>query len=130
MEPKPGALGVSVDPARCVWSIHAPSPADGSARTWWREQIDKSALTDDALEAVQNSAAVQDGLAPALLAPGKLDGLDWKNGVKVADLISYFDEYVLTIDHPEEGQSERSRAARKPRCWKQLSPPSSRALCG
>jgi hypothetical protein len=47
------------------------------------------------------------------LVPGKLDGLDWKNGVKVADLVSYFDGYVLTIDHPDEGWTEQ-RAI--PRC--------------
>jgi hypothetical protein len=96
-----------------LYLLSLPRP-DGSARTWWREQIDESALTDDALEAVQNSAAVQDGLASALLAPGKLDGLDWKNGVKVADLVSYFEGYVLTIDHPEEGWTEQRSIPRCP----------------
>jgi hypothetical protein len=56
---------------------------------------------------------VLDGVAPELLAHGKLDGFGWKNGVKVADLVSYFDGYVLTIDHPDEGWTEQ-RAV--PRC--------------
>jgi hypothetical protein len=94
-----------------VLSLSRP---DGSARTLWRSQIDESALTDDALEAVRNSTAVLDGFAPALLAPGKLEGLEWKSGVKVADLVSYFDGYVLTIDHPEEGWTEQRAIPRCP----------------
>jgi hypothetical protein len=83
-----------------LFVLSLPRP-DGSGRTWWRTQIEESVLSDDALEAVQNSAAVLDGLASDLLAPGKLYGLDWKKGVKVTDLISYFDGYILTIDHPD-----------------------------
>ena len=82
--------------------LSLPRP-DGSARTWWRMPIDEAALTDDALEAVQNSAAVLDTLDPALLVPGKLEGLDWKNGLKVADSCHYFDGSHLTIDHPGRG---------------------------
>src|SRR6202008_4319076 len=66
----------------CVQGLYVlslPRP-DGSARTWWRMPIDEVVLTDDALEAVQNSAAVLDTLDSALLVPGKLEGLDWKNG--------------------------------------------------
>jgi hypothetical protein len=92
----------------CVQGLYVlslPRP-DKSERTWWRTPIDEAALADDALEAVQNNAAVLDALDPALLTPGRLEGLDWKNGVKVADLVSYFDGYVLTIDHPDEGWTE------------------------
>ena len=96
-----------------LFVLSLPRP-DGSARTWWRTQIDESALSDDALEAVQNSAAVLDALPPDLLAPGKLDGLDWKTGVKVADLVSYFDGFVLTIDHPDEGWTEQRAVPRCP----------------
>jgi hypothetical protein len=94
-----------------VLSLQRP---DGSARTWWRTQADEAAFTDDALEAVQNSAAVLDTLDPSLLAPGKLDELDWKSGVKVADLVSYFDGYILTIDHPDEGWTEQKAIPRCP----------------
>lgn len=81
---------------------------------WWRTQIDEEALNDDALEAVQNPAAILDGIDASLLAPSKLEGLDWKNGVKVADLISYFGGYVLTIDHPEDGWTEQKPIPRCP----------------
>ncbi|MDB5610682.1 MAG: hypothetical protein JWP25_7582 [Bradyrhizobium sp.] len=94
-----------------VLSLQRP---DGSTRTWWRARIDEEALNDDALEAVQNPAAVLDAIDANLLAPSKLEGLDWKNGVKVADLISYFDGYVLTIDHPEEGWTEQKSIPRCP----------------
>lgn len=100
----------------CVQGLYVlslPRP-DGSARTWWRMPIDEAALTDDGLEAVQNSAAVLDTLDPALLAPGKLEGLDWKNGLKVADLVAYFDGHTLTIDHPEEGWTEEKPIPRCP----------------
>ena len=94
-----------------VLSLQRP---DGSARTWWRTQINEEALNDDALEAVQNPVAVLDAIEPSLLVPGKLEGLDWKNGIKVADLISYFDGYVLTIDHAEEGWTEQKPIPRCP----------------
>jgi hypothetical protein len=63
---------------------------DGSARTWWRTRIDETALADDNLEAVQNSAATLESLDPGLVAPGVLEGLSWATGVKVADLVTYF----------------------------------------
>jgi hypothetical protein len=94
-----------------VLSLQRP---DGSTRSWWLTKIDEGALLDDALEAVQNSAAILDALDPGLLVPGKLDGLDWRNGVKVADLVSYFDGYVLTIDHPDEGWTEQRAIPRCP----------------
>jgi hypothetical protein len=100
----------------CVQGLYVlslPRP-DGSARTWWRMPIDEAALTDDALEAVQNSAALLDALDPALLAPGKLEGLDCKNGLKVADLVAYFDGHILTIDHPAEGWTEEKPIPRCP----------------
>jgi hypothetical protein len=93
-----------------VFSLPRP---DGSARTWWRTRIEEADLTDDELEAVQNAAAVH-SVPPALLAPGILGGLDWNSGVKVADLVSYFDGYVLTIDHPDEGWTEQKAIHRCP----------------
>jgi hypothetical protein len=94
-----------------VLSLSRP---DGSARTWWRTAINAAELTDDALEAVQNNSAVLDTLDPGLLEPGKLEGLDWKNGVKVADLINYFEGHILTIDHPDEGWTEEKPIPRCP----------------
>ena len=96
-----------------LYVLALPRP-DGSSRTWWRMPIDEVALADDALEAVQNGAAILDALDPALLVPGKLEGLDWKNGLKVADLVSYFDGRTLTIDHPEEGWTEEKPIPRCP----------------
>lgn len=96
-----------------LYVLALPRP-DGSSRTWWRMPIDEAALADDALEAVQNGAAILDTLDPALLVPGKLEGLDWKNGLKVADLVSYFDGRTITIDHPEDGWTEEKPIPRCP----------------
>jgi hypothetical protein len=99
--------------AQGLYVLSLPRP-DGSVRTWWRMPIDETALTDDALEAVQNSVAVLDALEPALLTPGMLEGLDWKNGLKVADLVTYFNGHTLTIDHPDEGWTEEKPIPRCP----------------
>ncbi len=40
--------------------------------------------------------------------------MDWKSGVKIADPIPYFDGYVPTIDHPEEGWTEQQAIPRCP----------------
>ncbi len=93
--------------------LSLPRP-DGTVRTWWRMPVDEATITDDALEAVQNRAAVLDSLDPALLVPGKLEGLDWKNGVRVADLVAYFDGHSLTIDHPDQGWTEEKPIPRCP----------------
>jgi len=100
----------------CMQGLYVLSLArpDGTERTWWRMPIDDSSLADDALEAVQNSAALLDTLDPSLLAPGRLEGLEWKNGLKVADLVAYFDGNVLTIDHPDEGWTEEKPIPRCP----------------
>lgn len=100
----------------CIQGLYVLSLArpDGTERTWWRMPIDDSSLSDDALEAVQNSSAVLDTLDPSLLAPGKLEGLEWKNGLRVADLVAYFDGNVLTIDHPDEGWTEEKPIPRCP----------------
>ena len=92
--------------------LSLPRP-DGTARTWWRMPVDEVALADDALEAAQNSVAALDSLDPALLVAGKLEGFDWKNGLKVADW-SYFNGHTLTIDHPDEGWTEEKPIPRCP----------------
>ena len=84
---------------------------DGSARTWWRTQIDATALADDNLEAVQNSAATLESLDPTLLSPGVLEGLAWDSGVKVADLVAYFNGHTLNIEHPEGADRAARRSA-------------------
>ncbi len=96
-----------------LYVLSLPRP-DETARSWWRMPVDEDVLADDALEAVQNRAAVLDALDPGLLAPGKLEGLDFKNGLKVADLVSYFDGFTLTIDHPDEGWTEEKPIPRCP----------------
>ena len=87
---------------------------DGSTRTWWRTRVDETALADDNLEAVQNSAATLESLDPGLLAPGVLEGLSWANGVKVADLVAYFNGHTLTIEHADEGWTEQRAIPRCP----------------
>jgi hypothetical protein len=94
-----------------VLSLKRP---DGSFRTWWRTRIDDAALNDDGLEAVQNTAATLEGVDVSLLAPGKLDGLSWDDGLKVSELASYFDGKVLTIEHQDEGWSEQKAIPRCP----------------
>lgn len=96
-----------------LYVLSLPRP-DGTARTWWRMPVEEEVLADDALEAVQNKAAVLDALDPGLLAPGKLEGLDFRNGLKVADLVTYFDGFTLTIDHPDEGWTEEKPIPRCP----------------
>lgn len=61
--------------------------AERDTPPWWRTRVDETALADDNLEAVQNSAATLESLDPGLLAPGVLEGLTWANGVKVSDLV-------------------------------------------
>jgi hypothetical protein len=103
-----------------VLSLRRP---DGSARTWWRSRIEDASLVDDALEAVQNSAAVLDGLGPELLAPGNLNGLDWKNGVKVADLVTLVATSLPSIIPMKAGPSiGRFHAVLKLRCLTRLAP--------
>ena len=87
---------------------------DGSARTWWRTRVDETALADDNLEAVQNSAATLEALDSGLLAPGVLEGLNWPTGVKVADLVAYFNGHTLTIEHADVGWTEQRAIPRCP----------------
>ncbi len=87
---------------------------DGSSRTWWRTRIDEAALNDDGLEAVQNASASLDGIDTTLLAPGRLEGLAYADGLKVGELVSYFDGKVLTIEHEEDGWTEQKAVPRCP----------------
>jgi hypothetical protein len=53
-----------------LYVLSLPRP-DGTARTWWRVPIDELELTDDALEAVQNSAATLESLDSSTARPGQ-----------------------------------------------------------
>ena len=76
--------------------------------------IHETALADDNLEAVQNSAATLELLDPTHLSPGVLEGLAWDSGVKVADLVAYFNGHTLNIEHPDEGWTEQRAIPRCP----------------
>ncbi|MDE0105406.1 MAG: DUF499 domain-containing protein [Bryobacterales bacterium] len=77
---------------------------DGSFRTWWREELDSDAATDDQLEIVLPQKARLARLSHHLLAPGRLPGL-WDSGVDetiepltVQALLKYFaGGHVATI---------------------------------
>ena len=71
---------------------------DGTARTWWRERPDDAALAEANLEAVQTEHAELEALAPSLLRPGAMPGLNFGAGVKVGDLLAYFaGAHVITV---------------------------------
>jgi hypothetical protein len=77
---------------------------DGSFRTWWRERPDESSLNEANLEAVQLANGELDFLAPMLLRPGVLPGLEFASGVKVADLQAYFSgNHTLTVKQSVDG---------------------------
>jgi hypothetical protein len=88
-----------------LYVLSLPRP-DGTARTWWRMRPEDAVVDEDALETVQNSAATLESLDPSLLVPDKLESLDWKTGLKMADLVTYFSGSKITIDHPDEGWTE------------------------
>jgi len=89
---------------------------DGSLRTWWRERPEESVLSEANLEAVQLSNGALESLAPALLRPGTLPGLDFIVGVKVADLLAYFSGgHTLTVKQSVDGV-EYDETVAVPKC--------------
>jgi hypothetical protein len=87
---------------------------NGSFRTWWRTMVDETALSDDTLEAIQNSSAILESIDASLMVPGKLEGLDWDAGVKIGDLVAYFNGHVVSIEHPEDNWTEEKIIPRCP----------------
>ncbi len=85
---------------------------DGSARTWWREDVESVAADDDQLEIVLPAKARLARLNPSLLEPGELPGL-WVSGseedfepLAVEKLIEYFaGGHVATV--AREGYEDR-----------------------
>ena len=72
-----------------VWVARTPRP-DRSFKTFWRTDIDAEALGDPALEVARPESAALSGLAPELLAPGKLPEL-WPGGeIAARDVVDYF----------------------------------------
>ncbi len=88
------------------------SRPDGSVRTWWREDVEPVAATDDQLEIVLPERAELAGLEHRLLRPGRLPGL-WLAGdedafqpLALKALLEYFaGDHVATI--PREGYEDR-----------------------
>ncbi|MGO8947109.1 MAG: hypothetical protein ACLQUY_05495 [Ktedonobacterales bacterium] len=69
--------------------MQLPRP-DHSFRTFWREEVESTALRDAALEAALPGVATLSSLAPSLLAPGVLPNL-WRTGeLTYRALIAYF----------------------------------------
>ena len=102
-----------------TWVARLPRP-DRTVKTFWRTDIDGAALADPGLEAVQPAGATLHGLAPELLAPGRLPGLwpaadpaDSAAGeITVADAVAYF-AGGRTVTVPKEGYDE---TAAIPKC--------------
>ena len=89
---------------------------DGSYRTWWRERPEESALSEGNLEAVQLASGTLESLAPTLLRPGALPGLEFASGVKVADLLTYFSgDHILTV-RQSVGGVEYDETVAIPKC--------------
>jgi hypothetical protein len=89
---------------------------DGSYRTWWHERPEESALSEGNLEAVQLASGTLESVAPTLLRPGTLPGLEFASGVKVADLLTYFSGgHILTV-RQSVGGVEYDETAAIPKC--------------
>ena len=89
---------------------------DGSYRTWWRERPEESALGEGNLEAVQLASGTLESLAPTLLRPGAMPGLEFASGVKVADLLTYFSgDHILTV-RQSVGGAEYDETVAIPKC--------------
>jgi hypothetical protein len=89
---------------------------DGSYRTWWRERPEESVLSEGNLEAVQLASGTLESLAPTLLRPGVLPGLEFASGVKVADLLTYFSgDHTLTV-RQSVGGVEYDETVAIPKC--------------
>ena len=93
---------------------------DGSARTWWREEVDAEARADPLLEVVLPARAALSRLPEHLLAPGVLPGL-WTGGeLTLQALRGYFaggrtvavarEEYEETYVVPRCGEAAVTEA--------------------
>ncbi|HEV2238328.1 MAG TPA: hypothetical protein VGR57_16825, partial [Ktedonobacterales bacterium] len=69
--------------------LQAPRP-DRTYRTFWREEVDATALADPALEAALPEQATLTSLAPHLLAPQVLPGLWQAPELTFGVLVAYF----------------------------------------
>lgn len=63
---------------------------------------------------MQNSVAIMESIDLSVLSPGKLEELSWDDGLKVGDLVAYFNGKVLTIEHKEDGWTEEKAVPRCP----------------
>ena len=87
-----------------TWVARVARP-DRTVRTFWRTDIDEAALADPGLEVARPEAATLGGLAPELLARGRLPGLWPADEITVEDAIAYFAGGHMAVV-PREGYDE------------------------
>ena len=87
-----------------IWVARAARP-DRSFRTFWQTPIDESVLRDPGLEVALPDSATLTGLAPDLLAHGRLPGLWPADAIAVADVAGYF-AGGRTATVPREGYDD------------------------
>lgn len=87
-----------------IWVAQLVRP-DRSVKTFWRSQIDESALQDPGLEILMPSAAALTELAPDLLAYQQLPELWPAEEISVGDVLNYFaGGHEITV--PMDGYSD------------------------
>ena len=87
-----------------TWVARLVRP-DRTARTFWRTDVDGTALQDPALEVLLPEAAELSGIAPDLLVHEKLPGLWPSEEIGVQDVFDYF-AAGHTVSLPREGYEE------------------------
>ena len=87
-----------------TWVARLVRP-DRTARTFWRTDVDETALQDPALEVLLPEAVELSGIAPDLLVHEKLPGLWRAEEISVQDVFDYFGG-GHTVSLPREGYEE------------------------
>ena len=87
-----------------TWVARLVRP-DRTVRTFWRTDVDETALQDPALEVLLPEAAELSGIAPDLLVHEKLPGLWRAEEISVQDVFDYFGG-GHTVSLPREGYEE------------------------
>ncbi len=87
-----------------TWVARLVRP-DRTSRTFWRTDVDETALQDPALEVLLPEKAELSGIAPDLLVHEKLPGLWPAEEISVQDVFDYFPG-GHTVSLPREGYDE------------------------
>ena len=87
-----------------TWVARLVRP-DRTVRTFWRTDVEESALQDPALEVLLPEAAELSGIAPDLLVHEKLPGLWPSEEISVQDVCDYF-AGGHTVSLPRQGYDE------------------------